>query len=141
MCLKDIVFSIRISADHSKGGIRYHQDITLNEVRALATWMSLKCAIANIPYGGAKGGIKVDPHKLSSVNCGHLQDVTLLRLHNYRCRFGYSGTGCKYKCSDDGLGFGYLISYRESRVRALSPESQLNLVVPVEEIRQPDVVL
>ena len=48
-----------------KGGIRYHQDITLNEVRALATWMSLKCAIANIPYGGAKGGIKVDPHKLS----------------------------------------------------------------------------
>ena len=48
-----------------KGGIRYHQGITLNEVRALATWMSLKCAIANIPYGGAKGGIKVDPHKLS----------------------------------------------------------------------------
>lgn len=39
-----------------KGGIRYHQDITLNEVRALATWMSLKCAIANIPYGGANGG-------------------------------------------------------------------------------------
>ena len=48
-----------------KGGIRYHQDITLNEVRALATWMSLKCAIANIPYGGAKGGIKVDPQKFS----------------------------------------------------------------------------
>lgn len=38
-----------------KGGIRYHQDITLNEVRALATWMSLKCAIANIPYGWRKG--------------------------------------------------------------------------------------
>lgn len=48
-----------------KGGIRYHQDCTLNEVKALATWMSLKCAVANIPYGGAKGGIKVDPHTLS----------------------------------------------------------------------------
>lgn len=48
-----------------KGGIRYHQDCTLNEVKALATWMSLKCAVANIPYGGAKGGIRVDPKTLS----------------------------------------------------------------------------
>ena len=48
-----------------KGGIRYHQDCTLSEVKALATWMSLKCAVANIPYGGAKGGIKVDPSTLS----------------------------------------------------------------------------
>lgn len=49
-----------------KGGIRYHQDCTLSEVKALATWMSLKCAVANIPYGGAKGGIKVDPSTLST---------------------------------------------------------------------------
>lgn len=48
-----------------KGGIRYHQDCTLNEVKALATWMSLKCAVANIPYSGAKGGIRVDPKTLS----------------------------------------------------------------------------
>lgn len=48
-----------------KGGIRFHQDCNLNEVKALATWMSLKCAVANIPYGGAKGGIKVDPSTLS----------------------------------------------------------------------------
>lgn len=48
-----------------KGGIRFHQDCTLNEVKALATWMSLKCAVANIPYGGAKGGVKVDVSKLS----------------------------------------------------------------------------
>ena len=40
-------------------------DCTLSEVKALATWMSLKCAVANIPYGGAKGGIKVDPSTLS----------------------------------------------------------------------------
>ena len=48
-----------------KGGIRFHPDISLSEVKALSVWMSLKCAVANIPYGGAKGGIKVDPSKLS----------------------------------------------------------------------------
>lgn len=48
-----------------KGGIRFHQDISLSEVKALSVWMSLKCAVANIPYGGAKGGIKVDPSTLS----------------------------------------------------------------------------
>ncbi len=48
-----------------KGGIRFHPNTDLNEVKALATWMSLKCAVVNIPYGGAKGGITVDPSKLS----------------------------------------------------------------------------
>ena len=48
-----------------KGGIRYHPDTEINEVKALAFWMALKCAIANIPMGGSKGGITVDPKKLS----------------------------------------------------------------------------
>jgi glutamate dehydrogenase (NAD(P)+) len=48
-----------------KGGIRYHPDINLDEVKALATLMSLKCAVANVPYGGSKGGIKCSPSELS----------------------------------------------------------------------------
>lgn len=56
-----------------KGGIRFHQNVTLNEVKALSVWMSLKCAVAGIPYGGAKGGIKVDPSTLSK---GELRRLT-----------------------------------------------------------------
>jgi len=49
----------------AKGGIRYHPGVTLDEVRALASWMTWKCATVGIPYGGGKGGVCVDPHKLS----------------------------------------------------------------------------
>lgn len=49
----------------SKGGIRYHPDTNLDETRALAMWMTWKCAVANIPYGGAKGGVACDPRRLS----------------------------------------------------------------------------
>jgi glutamate dehydrogenase len=49
----------------TKGGIRFHPDVTAGEVKALAGWMSLKCAITDLPYGGAKGGIICDPRKMS----------------------------------------------------------------------------
>jgi glutamate dehydrogenase (NAD(P)+) len=57
----------------AKGGIRFAPDVTLDEVRALASWMTWKCAVADIPFGGGKGGIKVDPRTLSK---GELERLT-----------------------------------------------------------------
>jgi glutamate dehydrogenase (NAD(P)+) len=54
-----------LSRGPGKGGVRFHPDVTLEEVMALAAWMSIKNAAVNLPYGGAKGGIRVDPNKLS----------------------------------------------------------------------------
>ena len=56
-----------------KGGIRYHQDVNIDEVKALSSWMTLKCAVANVPYGGGKGGITVNPKLLST---GELERLT-----------------------------------------------------------------
>src|ERR1041385_7954982 len=54
-----------ITLGPAKGGIRYHPNVTLDEVTALAAWMTWKCAVAHIPFGGGKGGIIVDPNRLS----------------------------------------------------------------------------
>jgi glutamate dehydrogenase/leucine dehydrogenase len=56
-----------------KGGLRYHPDVTLEEVTALAMWMTWKCAVADIPYGGAKGGVRCNPKELS---IGELERLT-----------------------------------------------------------------
>ena len=62
-----------IARGPSKGGIRYHPDVTLDEVRALAMWMTWKCALTGIPFGGAKGGIACDPKAMSK---GELERMT-----------------------------------------------------------------
>ena len=62
-----------IARGPAKGGIRYHPDVTLDEVKALASWMTWKCACLELPFGGGKGGITVDPRKLSK---GELERMT-----------------------------------------------------------------
>jgi glutamate dehydrogenase/leucine dehydrogenase len=62
-----------IARGPSKGGIRYHPDVTLDEIKALAMWMTWKCALMGIPFGGAKGGVVCDPKHLSA---GELERMT-----------------------------------------------------------------
>ncbi len=62
-----------IARGPSKGGLRYHPDVTLDEVKALAMWMTWKCALAGIPFGGAKGGVVCNPKRMSQ---GELQRMT-----------------------------------------------------------------
>lgn len=64
-----------------KGGLRYHPKVNMDEVKSLAFWMMIKCAVVDIPFGGGKGGIEVDPKKLSR---NELERLTAFSLRDWR---------------------------------------------------------
>ncbi|HEY5227356.1 MAG TPA: Glu/Leu/Phe/Val dehydrogenase [Opitutaceae bacterium] len=72
-----------ISTGPSKGGIRFHENVTLGEVAALAMWMSWKCSLVGLPYGGAKGGVIVNPRELSPTELEHLSRRYMQELINF----------------------------------------------------------
>ena len=72
-----------LSTGPAKGGIRFHPDVTLGEVAALAMWMSWKTALAGLPYGGAKGGVIVDPARLSAGELERLSRRYMQEMVNF----------------------------------------------------------
>lgn len=72
-----------LSTGPAKGGIRFHQSVTIGEVAALAMWMSWKCSLAGLPYGGAKGGVVVDPNQLSPTELEHLSRRYMQEMVNF----------------------------------------------------------
>ena len=66
-----------------KGGIRFHPDVDMDEVKALALWMALKCAVVGIPYGGAKGGVSVNPKELSRMELERLSRAFITKIADF----------------------------------------------------------
>jgi len=92
-----------------KGGVRFHQDVTLSEVMALSAWMTVKNAAVNVPYGGAKGGIRVDPKTLSR---GELQRMTRRYTSEIGIIIGPNKdirARRQYRFADHGVDDGYLL--------------------------------
>ncbi|MHC4225208.1 MAG: Glu/Leu/Phe/Val family dehydrogenase, partial [Planctomycetota bacterium] len=67
----------------AKGGIRFHPDVTLAEVQALALWMTIKCAVVDLPYGGGKGGVAVDPKQLSPMELERLSRAYMRAMADF----------------------------------------------------------
>jgi glutamate dehydrogenase (NAD(P)+) len=72
-----------LSTGPSKGGIRFHQHVTLGEIAALSMWMSWKTSLVGLPYGGAKGGVVVDPHQLTESELEHLSRRYMQEMVNF----------------------------------------------------------
>jgi glutamate dehydrogenase (NAD(P)+) len=102
-----------IARGPGKGGIRYDKNVSLDEVRALAAWMTWKCAVVNIPFGGAKGGVICDPAGLSR---GELERITRRYTAELMDQFGpekdVPAPDMGTNPADDGLGHGHLLHAR-----------------------------
>jgi hypothetical protein len=93
-----------------KGGLRFHPDTDLDEVKALATWMTWKSAIADIPFGGAKGGIAIDPANYSART--HHPAFHLGPGSQHRARIRHPGTRRQHQWPDHGLDARHLPEHR-----------------------------
>ena len=103
-------FRVQHSIDRgpAKGGIRYTPNVTLDETRALASWMTWKCAVVNIPFGGAAGGVICDPNRMCKLSSSALRAVTPRSSGGPGTGKGYSGAGHQHRRADHGLDHGYL---------------------------------
>ena len=99
-----------IARGPAKGGIRYHPEVTLDEVKALASWMTWKCATVNIPYGGGKGGVACDPKKHVARRAGaHDPPLRLRDLDHHRARPRHPRPRRLHRRPDHGLDHGHLL--------------------------------
>ena len=94
----------------AKGGLRFHPATDIDEVKALAMWMTWKCALTNLPYGGAKGGVAVDPSTLSHRELERLTrrfaaEISVL----VGPEFGHPRPGCQHQRRDHGLDHGHAL--------------------------------
>ena len=100
-----------ITLGPAKGGIRYHPGVTLDEVTALAAWMTWKCAVAHIPFGGGKGGVICDPTKMSK---RELEALTRRYIAEIIDAIGpekdVPAPGRQHQRADHGVGDGHLLA-------------------------------
>ena len=102
-----------IARGPAKGGIRFAPDVTLDEVRALASWMTWKCAVVNIPFGGGKGGVICDPNMLSDSRTGEAHAPLHGRDHRFhRTGARRSRARRQHQRADHGVDHGHLLHAR-----------------------------